>query len=386
VTSPTAVASFFEADGRPKVLYLFQHEDFSGAETLQAPLIRADPDALATAPAGTRMEEYVRGLGADVEPLAFRSLRHSGGRAETLRSVARGLRSARELRRILRRRPERRILFCTSLRPAMLAAVSGLGMRRRHVWVLTDFMPPGLVGVVARTLAWLSCDAAIAISRTLLDDFAGGSRRLRRRTAIVYGGVEERPERDHAAANTSSAAIVGHVSPTKRTDVAIDAARRVAERHPGFEMAVIGRAQYRDEDFAFERDLQERVATDPVLRGAVRFEGWLADVPAALAQRGMLFHARPDEPLGMVLIEAMAAGLPVVAPGSAGPAEIVVHGETGLLYPPGDVEAAAAAVETLVADPDLARRLGQAGRRRVAEIFSASEQLAGIVAVLRALG
>jgi glycosyltransferase involved in cell wall biosynthesis len=74
-----------------------------------------------------------------------------------------------------------------------------------------------------------------------------------------------------------------------------------------------------------------------------------------------------------------------VAPDSAGPAEIVVDGETGLLYPPGDVEAAAAAIEALVADPEKARRFGQAGRRRVGEMFSADGQLAGIVAVLRAL-
>jgi glycosyltransferase involved in cell wall biosynthesis len=386
VTNATDAASFLGADDRPRILYLFQHTDFSGAETLQAPMIRADADALATAPPGSRMEEYVRSLGADVVPLRFRPLRHSGGGAETLRSVARGLGAARELRRVIRQHPERRILFCTSIRPGMLAAVSALGLGRRRVWVITDFVPPGVVGLLTRALAWLTCDAAIAISKTLGDDFARRSRRLRRRTAVVYGGVALGPERDRSAADPASAAIVGHVSPTKRTDVAIEVASRVASQHPGFQMTVLGRAQYRDEDFVYERDLQERVASDPVLRDAVRFEGWVADVPGTLATRGMLFHARPDEPLGMVLIEAMASGMPVVAPGSAGPAEIVVDGETGVLYPPGDVDAAADAVARLVADPELARRFGEAGRRRAAEMFSADGQLAGVVDVLRGLG
>ena len=366
----------------PKILYVFQHTDFSGAETLHAPVIRADADAVATAPPGSRMEEFVRSVGAQAVPLPFRALRHSGGRAETLRSVARGLGSARDLRRIVRKHPDRKVVYSTSIRPGMLAAVSTLGLRRRHVWVLTDLTPPGLVGMLTRALAWLACDAAIAISQTIRDDFAGRSRRLRRRTVVVYPGVVPRAAGDRAAANPASAAIVGHVSPTKRTDVAIDVARRVAERHPGFELTVMGRAQYRDEDFAFERDLQERVSGDPALRDSVRFEGWVADVPAALATRGMLFHARPDEPLGMVLIEAMAGGLPVVAPASAGPAEIVVDGETGFLYPPGDVDAAAAAVERIASDPALAARLGAAGRVRVAEVFSEERQVKGYLDVI----
>jgi glycosyltransferase involved in cell wall biosynthesis len=369
----------------PKILYVFQHTDFSGAETLHAPVIRADPDAVATAPPGSRMEEFVRSLGAEPLPLPFRALRHSGGRAETLRSVVRGIASARDLRRIVREHPDRRVVYSTSIRPGMLAAVSTLGLRRRHVWVLTDLTPPGLVGALTRALAWLACDAAIAISHTIRDDFAWRSRRLRRRTVVVYPGVAPRDERDRVAATPASAAIVGHVSPTKRTDVAIDVARRVAERHPGFELTILGRAQYRDEDFAYERDLQDRVGADPLLRDSVRFEGWVADVPGALSTRGMLFHARPDEPLGMVLLEAMAGGLPVVAPGSAGPAEIVVDGETGLLYPPGDVDAAASAVLSLVSDPALANRLGAAGRRRVEERFSAELQLEGFVGVLEAV-
>jgi glycosyltransferase involved in cell wall biosynthesis len=72
-----------------------------------------------------------------------------------------------------------------------------------------------------------------------------------------------------------------------------------------------------------------------------------------------------------VLLEAMARRRAVVATSVGGTPEAVVDGETGLLVPPRDPEALAAAIRRLLADPDLRGRLGDAGRRRVAERFSA---------------
>jgi len=76
------------------------------------------------------------------------------------------------------------------------------------------------------------------------------------------------------------------------------------------------------------------------------------------------------EGLGVVLLEAMTYGVPVVGSNVGGITDIVRDGETGLLVPPGDPAALAAALERLAADPALARRLGEAGRRRVREQFS----------------
>lgn len=68
------------------------------------------------------------------------------------------------------------------------------------------------------------------------------------------------------------------------------------------------------------------------------------------------------EPFGTVILEALAAGVPVVASAHGGPPEMIVEGETGLLVPPGDPEALAAAVRSLLDDPERARRMGQAGQ------------------------
>jgi glycosyltransferase involved in cell wall biosynthesis len=72
-----------------------------------------------------------------------------------------------------------------------------------------------------------------------------------------------------------------------------------------------------------------------------------------------------------VIIEAMQAGLPVVATAMGGIPDLVVEGQTGRLVPPGDASALAAAIESLLADPAAVARLGQAGRRR-SELFTAS--------------
>jgi len=78
------------------------------------------------------------------------------------------------------------------------------------------------------------------------------------------------------------------------------------------------------------------------------------------------------EGLPLVVLEAMAAGKPVVAAAVGGVPELVVDGETGLLVPAGDLDALQRALTDLLADPERARRLGEAGRARVRASFSAT--------------
>ena len=176
--------------------------------------------------------------------------------------------------------------------------------------------------------------------------------------------------------------ILGLISPTKRTDLAVEVAARVVREVPDFKLDVVGSARFRDEDFALEAELHRRVEADPQLRDSVRFTGHTDDVASHLADARFLLHCRPDEPFGIVLLEAMAAGLPVVAPAGGGPLDIVQDGVTGLLYPPDDAAAAAAKVLELLRDPDAAQRMGEAGRARVAEQFSLDDQVSALETLL----
>ena len=364
-------------------LYVIQQHDYSGAEIMHLSLLTGDEHALVACAPGSRTEAWLHDNGVATAPLPFQSLRHSGGPAETARSLGRGLRSALHLRRLLREHPERRLVYCISLRPGMLAAVATAGLRRRVVWYVTDFLPPGVVGLLTTALAVMGCDAAVATSEAVRRDFVRGSRKLARRTRTITPGVDPArfdPSRPDPGA--PRVAVLGHVSPTKRTDIALDVAGIVCRALPELEMEILGRAQFRDEDFAFERDLQARVAADERLSASVVFRGYTEDVPAALGGFGVFLHCRPDEPFGVAVVEAMAAGLPVVAPAAAGPSEIIVHGVTGLLYPAGDAEAAAREILSLVRDRQLARRLGTAARESVLERFEESRQLGRLSALL----
>ena len=103
----------------------------------------------------------------------------------------------------------------------------------------------------------------------------------------------------------------------------------------------------------------------------VRFLGWRSDVPALMAQAALLVCPSLREPLGNVVIEAWAAGLPVVATASDGPAALIEDGESGLLVPlpgqPGGGAAALArAIERIRDDPTLAERLVEGGRKAYA--------------------
>lgn len=109
------------------------------------------------------------------------------------------------------------------------------------------------------------------------------------------------------------------------------------------------------------------------------FEGHVADPELRLGGLDVLVQASEQESFGRVVVEAMAAGLPVVATRGGGSAEIVVDGVTGLLVPPDDPLAMARALERLAADPALRLALGAAGRERARSVYSLEACVAGVL-------
>lgn len=157
------------------------------------------------------------------------------------------------------------------------------------------------------------------------------------------------------------------------------------EREKGFDVLLDAMAELRGEarlilggDGSQRQALAARVQAEEL---PVELTGFVAEVPAFLGRTGVFVLPSRSEGLGLVAVEAMAAGRPVVASCTGGLPEVVVDGETGLLVEPEDPVALARAIRMLLADPDRAARMGAAGRQRVRERFSA-ERMARETAAL----
>lgn len=161
--------------------------------------------------------------------------------------------------------------------------------------------------------------------------------------------------------------FVGNVADNKGVGVVLDAFARLAPEHPELALTIAGSAE---EDAAAE--LRERARRAGVGE-RVELLGFVEhDRLPDLYRAADLFAApsRYEGGLGLVYLEAMACGLPVVAAAAGGTAEAVAPGETGFLVERGDVGETAAAIRALVLDRELRAQMGAAARRRVLELFA----------------
>jgi len=124
------------------------------------------------------------------------------------------------------------------------------------------------------------------------------------------------------------------------------------------------------------------------LGGRVRFTGWLQAERKRATLAGATVFVLPSyvEGMPMALLEAMSFGLPVIATPVGGVPEIVTHERDGLLVPPGDIDALAAAIARLTSEPELRERLGRAARETVAKRFSLDSAVERLLAIYRRFG
>jgi glycosyltransferase involved in cell wall biosynthesis len=149
-------------------------------------------------------------------------------------------------------------------------------------------------------------------------------------------------------------------------------------------------AQVPDATFVFAgegelRPAMERRARELGVMDRCMFLGHRADVPALLAAADLFVLPSLFEGLPVSVLEAMAAERPIIATAVGGTDEAVVDGATGLLVPPRDAVALAAAISRLRAEPALARRLARAGRARVEADFSSEATARGVMQVYEGL-
>jgi glycosyltransferase involved in cell wall biosynthesis len=161
---------------------------------------------------------------------------------------------------------------------------------------------------------------------------------------------------------------VGALEPYKNVVGLAAAWRRLADRVPEAALVVVGSGS-------------QQAMVDELLRdfpGRMTHHAWLDPdaVAAAMDESTLLVLPSWPEGLGRVIIESFARGRGVVATDAGGIPDLVTHEREGLLIPPADVEALAAALERVLTDRELASRLGAAARERYVEWHSTPEELA----------
>jgi mannosyltransferase len=217
---------------------------------------------------------------------------------------------------------------------------------------------------------------------------------LKREATVIPHGVDTdtyAPPVNRAAAFAESrlpghyaVGCFGRVRAQKGTDVFVDAMCRLLPRYPDFSAVVVGGIT--SEQTGFANDLKTRIEAAGIgSRIVITGELEIADVQRWYQRLTIYAFTSRNEGFGLTLIEAMSAGAALVA-SRAGAAELVVEdGATGVLTPPGDVDALVAALEPLMRDPAAAAAMGERGRARVLAKFSLDAEAAGIAEVYRKL-
>ena len=219
-------------------------------------------------------------------------------------------------------------------------------------------------------------DALMACSANIADFTSGYHQVPRQEIDVVHCGVDAelfRPRRRDSSA-PPRVLFVGNLAPNKGLETAFRAVRSLRDRYPKLRLRVLGRGD--------EALLDHLRRQDP---DAIEYAGFVqdrADVAAEYAQADVFCSpALHEVGVANVYLEAMACGCPVVAASTGGAPEAVTDGVEGFLVPPGTPDAAARAIDRLLADARLRSEMAANARRRVDDYFALGPYLDRVLAV-----
>jgi glycosyltransferase involved in cell wall biosynthesis len=368
--------------GSVPVLVVAPSSVAGGAERALAGLVERLP-GLGYAPMVALFEEgpleaWLRDAGCPGDRVPFGRLRHPVDVAGTVRA----------LRSLARRTGARLVLGNTNV-GHIYGGAAAATLRLPAVW-WQQTIPTRRYGgplmtrpLLDRMAARLPAALVMASSR----EAAAAQRQLtpRRRVEVVPLGIDLGQVRASAGRGAELrrreglgagpvVGMAGWIWPWKGQDVFLRAAARLADRWPTARFAIVGGTG----DGTFRTQLDDLVRELGLL-GRVVFAGDRADVYDWFDAMDVAVHASWGEAFGLVLVEAMALGTPVVATSAGGPSEIVEDGVSGFLVPPGDDRAMAEAIARAL-DSDVAARMATAASAR-AEHFTIGAMAASIAAL-----
>jgi glycosyltransferase involved in cell wall biosynthesis len=362
------VAGHGRADAEFKVVYLDHVARLSGGEIA---LLRLLPHLDRVKPHVVLGEDgpLVRSLhleGISTEVLALRDSartlhkdeihRYGVSPGAAVMSAAYVVRLAARLRAL---KPD--LVHTNSLKAGVYGSVAAKLAGIPLIWhvrdrIAEDYLPHPAVGLVRHMSRHLAT-AVVANSRSTMETLGAPNNPV-----VIYSVLpevlSEVPQRRRARGGPLRFAIIGRLAPWKGQDLFLRAFAR-AFGDGDEQAAVIGAALFGEDEYAHSLP---KLTAELGIAERVEFRGHRPDVWEELATIDVLVHASiTPEPFGQVILEGMAAGVPVVAARAGGPAEILTHDVTGVLYPPADVDGLASAMRRML-DPRGRERLSAAAR------------------------
>ena len=209
----------------------------------------------------------------------------------------------------------------------------------------------------------------IAVSQAVAESLRQSGVVESAKITVIHNGIDI----DRFARSVSGADVpivvgtVGHLAPIKGHDVFVRAARLVRAHRFDVHFTIAG--EDKSPQMNYRRSL-EKLIDELGLNGFVNMPGWRDDMNAVLSSLTLFVSAARSEPFGLAIVEAMAAGLPIIATASEGALEILEDGVSGKLVPADDPEALAEAINKLLEDPLERARLGQNALRVARDRYS----------------
>jgi glycosyltransferase involved in cell wall biosynthesis len=288
------------------------------------------------------------------------------------------------------RRPVERLLedLAVAIRRARPDLVHGNSLSMARLTGSVASQPPvvctahlrDIVGLSTAAVEQVNSNRALVAVSKAVRDFHAAQGVDANRMQVIPNGIEvdavPRPRDARFKAelglplDSFLVASVGQICLRKGQDVFAQAAVLAATHLPAAHFLLIGeRYSAKTESVAYDQAIEGQFAAAG-LSGRFHRLGFRSDVPTLLGDIDLLVHAARQEPFGRVLLEAAAAGCPIIATNVGGTAEMLVDGQSALLVPADDPQALAATMIRALGDVSLRERLAHAAKARIAERFS----------------
>ncbi|ULO06685.1 glycosyltransferase family 4 protein [Paenibacillus sp. 19GGS1-52] len=265
-----------------------------------------------------------------------------------------------------------------SLKSALYGTIAAKKAGVPLIWHIRDHIgAPYLKPIVAKTIRVLSRlipNGVIANSHSTLNALELPSSK---KTLVVYSafakaigaGIGKRDQK------TFNVLLVGRLAHWKGQHIVMEAAKAF-KQDTRVKFWLAGDALFGEEEY--KQELIQKMAKDELTN--VSLLGHVEDIQGLMNKADLLIHTSiTPEPFGQVIVEGMAAGLPVIASAEGGPVEIVIPGETGLLIQPGDAKILADSITWMLEHPEERKRMADNGMRRVKEHFVIENTVRDIV-------